>query len=189
MKLAVIAKLRHGAMIKFREEMGYSQSEAAAAAGLSSKLWCEMECFKFSGIGLQSIRKVADLLGMSPDELVPEELRSLTLGPGAALTRVAFRDVEPNRLASMAKAQLSYDDVDRKDLIEQNLAKLTFREREILKLRYGLCGEEAHTFSELGRIFKVSAERIRGVQLKAERNMQEHLMRSLESSDMPPGAL
>lgn len=40
---------------------------------------------------------------------------------------------------------------------------LTYREREIIKLRYGLGGGGAYTWEEIGRIFKVTRERVRNI--------------------------
>jgi RNA polymerase primary sigma factor len=54
-----------------------------------------------------------------------------------------------------------------KDKLERVLDILTFREKEIIKLRYGL--EDGHilTFETLGRKFKITRERVRQIQLKA----------------------
>lgn len=54
----------------------------------------------------------------------------------------------------------------RKD-VQQVLAKLTWREREIIKLRYGLDNGHRYTLEECGRIFKVTPERIRTIEKKA----------------------
>ena len=45
-----------------------------------------------------------------------------------------------------------------KDKIEQVLKTLTYREREIIKLRYGLGDGYTYTLEEVGRIFKVTRE-------------------------------
>ena len=39
--------------------------------------------------------------------------------------------------------------------------KLPFREREIIKLRYGIGAGQAYTLREVGRILKVTRERVR----------------------------
>ncbi|MEX2216296.1 MAG: RNA polymerase sigma factor RpoD [Phycisphaeraceae bacterium] len=61
--------------------------------------------------------------------------------------------------------------------IEQVLKTLTYREREIIKLRYGIGDGYTYTLEEVGRIFKVTRERVRQVEAKALRKLQ-HPVRS-----------
>ncbi len=64
-----------------------------------------------------------------------------------------------------------------KDRIDQVLKTLTYREREIIKLRYGIGDGYTYTLEEVGRIFKVTRERVRQVEAKAIRKLQ-HPVRS-----------
>ncbi|MBU6295975.1 MAG: sigma-70 family RNA polymerase sigma factor, partial [Planctomycetes bacterium] len=64
-----------------------------------------------------------------------------------------------------------------KDKIDQILKTLTYREREIIKLRYGLGDGYSYTLEEVGRIFKVTRERVRQIEAKAVRKLQ-HPVRS-----------
>tara|TARA_R110002124_G_scaffold71411_1_gene191393 strand:- start:238 stop:2004 length:1767 start_codon:yes stop_codon:yes gene_type:complete len=64
-----------------------------------------------------------------------------------------------------------------KDKIEHVLKSLTYREREIIRLRYGLGDGYSYTLEETGRIFKVTRERIRQIESKALRKLQ-HQTRS-----------
>ncbi len=64
-----------------------------------------------------------------------------------------------------------------KNRIEQVLKTLTYREREIIKLRYGIGDGYTYTLEEVGRIFKVTRERVRQVEAKAIRKLQ-HPVRS-----------
>ena len=78
-----------------------------------------------------------------------------------------------------------------KQRIEQVLKSLTYREREIIKLRYGIGDGYTYTLEEVGRIFKVTRERVRQVEAKALRKLQ-HPVRSrklagfLEGVTPPP---
>ncbi|WP_437639218.1 RNA polymerase sigma factor RpoD/SigA [Sorangium sp. So ce854] len=47
------------------------------------------------------------------------------------------------------------------------LASLTPREREVLRLRFGLDGEQTHTLAEIGGMFSVSRERVRQIEENA----------------------
>ena len=64
-----------------------------------------------------------------------------------------------------------------KDKIDLVLKTLTYREREIIKLRYGLGDGYTYTLEEVGRIFKVTRERVRQIEAKAVRKLQ-HPVRS-----------
>jgi RNA polymerase primary sigma factor len=59
-----------------------------------------------------------------------------------------------------------------RDRIEQVLKSLTYREREIIKLRYGIGDGYTYTLEEVGKIFKVTRERVRQVEAKAIRKLQ-----------------
>ena len=64
-----------------------------------------------------------------------------------------------------------------RDKIESLLKTLTYREREIIRLRYGLGDGYSYTLEEVGRIFRVTRERVRQIEAKAVRKLQ-HPVRS-----------
>ena len=57
--------------------------------------------------------------------------------------------------------------------ITKVLKTLSYREREIIKLRYGLGDGYSYTLEEVGHIFKVTRERIRQIEAKAVRKLQQ----------------
>jgi RNA polymerase primary sigma factor len=57
--------------------------------------------------------------------------------------------------------------------IAKVLKSLSYREREIIKLRYGLGDGYSYTLEEVGHIFKVTRERIRQIEAKAVRKLQQ----------------
>lgn len=59
-----------------------------------------------------------------------------------------------------------------REKIEGLLKTLTYREREIIRLRYGLGDGYTYTLEEVGRIFKVTRERVRQIEAKAVRKLQ-----------------
>jgi len=59
-----------------------------------------------------------------------------------------------------------------KDKIEAVLNTLTRREREIIKLRYGIGDGYTYTLEEVGRVFNVTRERVRQIEAKAIRKLQ-----------------
>jgi RNA polymerase primary sigma factor len=64
-----------------------------------------------------------------------------------------------------------------REKIDALLKTLTYREREIIRLRYGLGDGYTYTLEEVGRIFKVTRERVRQIEAKAVKKLQ-HPVRS-----------
>lgn len=64
-----------------------------------------------------------------------------------------------------------------KQQIQEAMQTLNYREREILKLRYGLADGYAYTLEEVGKIFQVTRERVRQIESKAVKKLQ-HPQRS-----------
>jgi len=74
-----------------------------------------------------------------------------------------------------------------RDKIDQLLKTLTYREREIIRLRYGLGDGYTYTLEEVGRIFKVTRERVRQIEAKAVKKLQ-HPVRSEKLAGFLRGA-
>jgi RNA polymerase primary sigma factor len=64
-----------------------------------------------------------------------------------------------------------------KDRVEASLQTLSFREREIIKLRFGIGIGYTYTLEEVGKLFKVTRERVRQIEAKSLRKLQ-HPIRS-----------
>ncbi len=67
---------------------------------------------------------------------------------------------------------------------------LNYREREILRLRYGLADGYSYTLEEVGKIFSVTRERVRQIESKAVRKLQQpyrsrSLVGFLDGCDVP----
>ena len=73
-----------------------------------------------------------------------------------------------------------------RERIEELLKTLTYREREIIRLRYGLADGYSYTLEEVGRIFKVTRERVRQIEAKAVAKLQ-HPVRSRYLEAFVPG--
>jgi RNA polymerase primary sigma factor len=73
-----------------------------------------------------------------------------------------------------------------KQRIADVLDSLNHREREIIRLRYGLADGYAYTLEEVGKIFCVTRERVRQIEAKAVRKLQ-HPIRCRELSGFIEG--
>lgn len=72
-----------------------------------------------------------------------------------------------------------------RERIETLLKTLTYREREIIRLRYGLGDGYTYTLEEVGRIFKVTRERVRQIEAKAVRKLQNPVRSQILESFVP----
>ena len=77
-----------------------------------------------------------------------------------------------------------------RDRLAEVLLTLNHREREILRLRYGLTDGYAYTLEEVGKIFSVTRERVRQIEAKAVRKLQQpcrsrELMGFANVNDLP----
>ncbi|MGQ3685566.1 MAG: RNA polymerase sigma factor RpoD/SigA [Candidatus Loosdrechtia sp.] len=64
-----------------------------------------------------------------------------------------------------------------KEQLEKVLGTLTHREREVIKLRFGIADGYTHTLEEIGKRFNITRERIRQIEAIAIRKLQ-HPLRS-----------
>jgi RNA polymerase primary sigma factor len=65
-----------------------------------------------------------------------------------------------------------------KERLNEVLEGLPMREREILRLRYGLADGFTYTLEEVGNIFKVTRERVRQIELRAVDKLRHPLRKA-----------
>jgi RNA polymerase primary sigma factor len=119
--------------------------------------------------GELSIEEVSEAVGMTADEL--QRAMKLRYQPYSLDQPVSNRDettrgewVPDYREADPVE---EIDDHLLKSRMEEVLGVLSWREREVLKLRYGLGDGHAYTLDQVGTIFCVTRERIRQIEAKA----------------------
>jgi len=71
----------------------------------------------------------------------------------------------------------------REDL-EGVLATLSPRERDVLRLRYGLDDGRMKTLEEIGQIFDVTRERIRQIEVRAFEKLQQRMQELAKEKGM-----
>jgi RNA polymerase sigma factor (sigma-70 family) len=100
---------------------------------------------------------------------VPTRNRSASINRSAATTRT--------RLSTSCRLGTSPDDEIDLSALRGRLAglldQLSYREREIVKLRYGLGDGHNYTLEEVARVFRVTRERIRQIEVKAFRKLRD----------------
>ncbi len=68
------------------------------------------------------------------------------------------------------------------DEVERAMAPLTDRERQVLKLRYGLGTDREHTLEEIGRHLSVTRERVRQIESRALQKLRTAKQRELTAA-------
>ncbi|RMF42503.1 MAG: sigma-70 family RNA polymerase sigma factor, partial [Planctomycetota bacterium] len=153
---------------------------------------------------LRQIQKVlTQELGREPStqeiaqriELPVEEVRRvLDIGNHPASLDRPVGEGEDNAFGEFIEDSSHGDPVDNsdnsvlRDRIETMLKSLTFREREIIRLRYGLVDGYSYTLEEVGRIFKVTRERVRQIEAKAVQKLKHPQRTKLLEGYLRPAA-
>ncbi|HEX6123721.1 MAG TPA: sigma-70 family RNA polymerase sigma factor [Ktedonobacterales bacterium] len=87
-------------------------------------------------------------------------------------------DEEENSLSDLIEDQHTAGPAEQTDRellreeIRRVLGNLTQREREVIELRFGLADDHDHTLEEVGRILKVTRERVRQIEERAIRKLR-----------------
>jgi RNA polymerase sigma factor (sigma-70 family) len=190
MRLRATLKLRNDKMLNARESLGMNQTELAHAAGVTLFTVAAFEALNFAIKDAEDKAvQVAVVLGLPVDDVLPEGLAGLKL---PSIHRRSFEANASCLLATRERLTLPSPDqqaggIEFRDAIAKVLHSLTYREREVIKLRFGLGGDKT-TFSreECGKIFRVTAARIKQVEENAIRKMQ-HPRRSRRLESFLPG--
>jgi len=138
----------------------------------------QRELFQQTGIE-PTIAQIAEKARIAPAE-VHRILK--TARPTASLDK-PLGETDEARTGDLVADQreigpaLHASDISLRHRVEQVLKSLTYREREIIKLRYGIGDGYTYTLDEVGKIFCVTRERVRQVEAKAIRKLQ-HPVRS-----------
>ena len=175
MRVRATLKLRNEVAIAAREKLGMTQHQVADASGTSQSAVSAIECLRFAGVCAKNVSQIATFLGIDPDELVPIHLR----GENLLNEQKIVREIPDTVLIGMREpiliedkdAPLQAEEI--KIAIHQAIDKLTFREREILKLRHGIPDGHEYTMEEVGSIFQISRERVRQIEARAIRKLRE----------------
>jgi RNA polymerase primary sigma factor len=113
--------------------------------------------------------ELAERVEMSPDKVrvLVEAARlptSLDMQTGEDEETALREFVTDRAVESPEEAALRHEMADR---VEQALAPLDTREREVLRLRFGLGTDHEHTLAEIARRLSISRERVRQIEARA----------------------
>lgn len=190
MRLALVAHLRNGALFQWRlDQGGITQAEASRRAGVRPSTWSNAERMDFRRIGPGTIRQLSEATGLLPEEICPESIMRKNFNVGH---RYVFAEIPEEELLACSPARLllpaptseELDSPITAERLDAVLKTLTYREREVLRLRFGLGGEPAHTLEEVGPIFKINRERVRQIEARAIRKLRHPIRKAALLGDV-----
>ena len=128
--------------------------------------------------------EIAEVTGIEPDEV--RSLKHMARAPISLEKPVGDEDEsEFGQFIADDQAESPYEravEVLTREALREALESLSYRERRILELRYGLGGETPQTLDELGRTFNVTRERIRQIENQSLKKLQ-HLSQAQRLRD------
>ena len=192
MKIAAELRFKNGSLWEVVKKVG-SAKALAAAIGISQQTvgnWlnlygCPRPGIYKGGYTKEAEQRLEELAGVPIAELFPDGLHDLCkqMLPEDR-RRVSMQEIPKERLIELTTkraGRLHYEEKhddrieqqDMAELIRKATKTLSDREREIIDLRYGLKDGHTYTLEEVGHIFKVSKDRIRQIEAKALRKLQQ----------------
>jgi len=119
--------------------------------------------------------EIAEVTGIDPEEV--DSIKRSAQSPVSLEKPVGDEEEsEFGQFIADEKAESPFDraaDLLTKEALKEALENLSYRERRVLELRYGLGGEHPRTLDEVGRTFNVTRERIRQIENQSLKKLQQ----------------
>src|SRR5271167_1704233 len=130
---------------------------------------------KLNKIG-RAERKLVTELGREPTAEEVESIKRSAQAPVSLEKPVGDEEEsEFGQFIADERAESPYEraaEILTKEALREALENLSYRERRVLELRYGLGGEHPRTLDEVGRTFNVTRERIRQIENQSLKKLQ-----------------
>ena len=118
--------------------------------------------------------EIAEVTGIDPEEV--ESIKRSAQTPVSLEKPVGDEEEsEFGQFIADERAESPYDraaEILTKEALRDALENLSYRERRVLELRYGLGGEQPRTLDEVGKTFNVTRERIRQIENQSLKKLQ-----------------
>jgi RNA polymerase primary sigma factor len=128
-----------------------------------------------TGLGREpTIDEIAEVSGVEPEEV--ESIKRSARVPVSLEQPVGDeQESELGQLIADEHAESPYEraaEILANQALRDALEDLSYRERRVLELRYGLGGQRPQTLDEVGRTFSITRERIRQIENQALKKLQ-----------------
>ncbi len=118
--------------------------------------------------------EIAAVTGIEPEEV--DQIKRSAQAPVSLEKPVGDEEEsEFGQFIADERAESPYEraaEILTKEALREALENLSYRERRVLELRYGLGGEHPRTLDEVGRTFNVTRERIRQIENQSLKKLQ-----------------
>ena len=118
--------------------------------------------------------EIAEVTGIEPDEV--DSIKRSAQAPVSLEKPVGDEEEsEFGQFIADERAESPYEraaEILTKEALREALENLSYRERRVLELRYGLGGEHPSTLDEVGQTFNVTRERIRQIENQSLKKLQ-----------------
>ncbi|MGD0196659.1 MAG: sigma-70 family RNA polymerase sigma factor [Solirubrobacteraceae bacterium] len=118
--------------------------------------------------------EIAEVTGIDPEEV--DSIKRSAQAPISLEKPVGDEEEsEFGQFIADERAESPYEraaEILTKEALREALENLSYRERRVLELRYGLGGEHPRTLDEVGRTFNVTRERIRQIENQSLKKLQ-----------------
>lgn len=183
--LKIILRIKNNLILKKAEEIfgpGLTQGEIENRIGLHQGQMAEFLNFKSNP--LKPIKKDREIIGwewkkipkiiaialnVEPEEIFPEHLQQ---------SRQNKYEIQLNSQSLLETFSISPEELFQKKELKENinsiLLTLSPREANILKLRFGIGGNEEYTLEEIADEYGISRDRIRQIEVKALRKLRHY---------------
>jgi RNA polymerase primary sigma factor len=140
-----------------------------------------------TGLGREpTVEEIAEVTGITPEEV--DSIRRSAQAPISLERPIGDEDqTEFGQLIADEHAESPYEravEILTNEALREALHNLSYRERRVLELRYGLGDQRPRTLNDVGRAFNVTRERIRQIESQSLRKLQTHYQSQHPSGEL-----
>ena len=172
-KVRLEARVRNGALINAREELGMTQKGLSEEIEIRANMYSNIERMQYYPSReiqekiCQYFRKKGVFL--LEEEVFPEELKKVKSGK-----QIIEKEIPRQQLISLDEVNLrllpyvegEVEQNERYERIGDVLDTLTEKEKKVIELRFGFEGNRPRTLKEVAEIFNLTSERIRRIEIE-----------------------
>lgn len=181
-RVRVTARAKNGNLAAARERLGLTQKALAELLGISQYNYGKIENMRYYP-NLELQKRICDFyrtrgIHILEEDVFPDELKDVK-----AQKMIAEKEIPREQLLSLSgmsqkalpvaeSADMIFEREELQRIIDSSLESLSAKERQILKLSFGLEDGEERTDEEIGQVYNVSGSNIYYIRHKALRKLR-----------------
>jgi len=186
--------LRHEALVGRRKKLGMSQRELAEQSGVPMSALMRMESLDFSHVDVMNhAHSLATALDLNIEDVVPDGWAGTRSESRHSRTFSATKNLLPStasRLEAVSPIEAASTG-ELKEKVDKVMRTLRCRDREVLRLLYGIGTPDGKTMTleECAKKFNVNRERLRQIKVRAMQAIRSPCRVRVLSGFVPDDAL